>query len=281
MVINVTMKRYLIIIGILLALSPFAMGQMYSSKAQEKNHVAIGIKGGVNMPRLYYHNNTALQKLPQNDTITLMGGLFVDIPLGRYLWLSPEVAYLERGTDMTYQHQGSGADVHYALRASYADFRLPLEVSLPVKPYLQPYLVVGAEVGMRLFGKIHLDRSEPIAFDETIDVGDANLALIHAGAFAGVGIRSLIGVGSRHILLKLSATLHQGLLDSYGAAEKEGSVPATNVNAYQITGQRLPQGLEVTLGVAIPLEKQLDDACATFAKDRYRRRGSRGHLFGY
>jgi hypothetical protein len=134
---------------------------------------------------------------------------------------------------------------------------------------------------MRLFGKIHLDRSEPIAFDKTIDVGDANLALIHAGAFAGVGIRSLIGVGSRHILLKLSATVHQGLLDNYGATEKEGSVPATNVNAYQITGQRLPQGLEVTLGVAIPLEKQLDDACATFAKDRYRRRGSRGHLFGY
>lgn len=274
------MKRYLIIIGFLLVLSPFAMGQMYSGKAQEKEHVAIGIKGGVNMPRMYYYNNKALQQLPQKDTITLTGGLFVDIPLGSYFSLAPEAVYVERGTDMTYEHR-SGAQVHYSIKASYADFRLPLEMRIPIKPYLQPYLVVGAEAGMRLFGKIHLDRTAPIELDETIDVGDANLNLIHAGAFAGVGIRSLIGVGSRHILLKLGATVHQGLLDSYGAAEKEGSVSAVNVNAYQITGQRLPQGLEVTLGIAIPLEKHLDDACATFAKDRYRRHGNRGHLFGY
>ena len=163
----------------------------------------------------------------------------------------------------------------------YVDFRLPLEVRLPIKPYFQPYLTVGGEAGMRLGGQIHIDRTAPIELNQTIDVGDANMNMIHAGAFAGLGIRSRIGIGSRHILLKLGATVHQGLLDNYGAAEKEGSVPAVNVNAYQVTGWRLPQGLEVTLGVAIPLEKHLEDACATFAKDRYHRRGNRGHLFGY
>ena len=273
------MKKCLIIILLFVCFSGAAWAQMSKAQPVEKS-VAIGLKGGVNMPRMYYFNNEALNQLPQKDTITLMGGLFVDIPMGEVLVLSPEFMYLQRGTDISYTHQ-SGAQVHYSMLVHYVDFRLPLEFRIPVNPFFQPYLTVGAEAGMRLGGQIHIDRTSPVVFDQTIDVGDANMNLIHAGAFAGLGIRSRVGLGSRHLLFKLSATVHQGLLDSYAAAEKEGSVTAVNVNAYQVTGWRLPQGLEVTLGVAIPLEKHLEDACATFAKDRYRRRGNRGHLFGY
>ena len=272
------MKKYLIVIVVLLCFRGVSVAQSSGQPAEKS--VSIGLKGGINMPRMYYFNNEALSQLPQKDTITLMGGLFVDIPMGDYLAVAPEVMYLKRGTDISYEHR-SGAHVHYTMSVHYVDFRLPLEVRLPIKPYFQPYLTVGAEAGMRLFGQIHIDRTAPVELDQTIDVGDANMNLIHAGAFAGLGIRSRIGVGSRHILLKLGASVHQGLLDNYGAAEKEGSVPAVNVNAYQVTGWRLPQGLEVTFGVAIPLEKHLEDACATFANDRYRRRGNRGHLFGY
>lgn len=273
------MKKHLIVILLCVCAGTISFAQS-GGNTSWKESVSIGLKGGVNMPRMYYFNNEALLQLPQKDTITLMGGLFVDIPLGNVLALSPEVVYLKRGTDISYEHR-SGALVHYTMSVHYVDFRLPLEVRLPIKPYFQPYLTVGGEVGMRLGGQIHIDRTAPIELNQTIDVGDANMNMIHAGAFAGLGIRSRIGIGSRHILLKLGATVHQGLLDNYGAAEKEGSVPAVNVNAYQVTGWRLPQGLEVTLGVAIPLEKHLEDACATFAKDRYHRRGNRGHLFGY
>lgn len=273
------MKKYLFVILVLLGFNGISFAQRGGDQPMEKS-ISIGLKGGVNFPRMYYFNNEALSQLPQKDTITLMGGLFVDIPMGNMLALSPEVVYLQRGTDISYEHR-SGTQVHYSMSVHYVDFRLPLEVRLPIKPYLQPYLTIGAEAGMRLGGQLHIDRTAPVELDQTIDVGDANMNLIHAGAFAGLGIRSRIGLGSRHILLKLGASVHQGLLDSYGAAEKEGSVPAVNVNAYQVTGWRLPQGLEVTLGVTIPLEKHLKDACATFANDRYRRRGNRGHLFGY
>lgn len=273
------MRKYLIIILLSISLSGVSFAQMGNGQPAEKS-VSIGLKGGLNVPRMYYFNNDALQRLPQAFALTPTGGLFVDIPMGNILALSPEVVYLQRGTDISYEHR-SGAQVHYTMSVHFVDFRLPFEFRLPIRPYLQPYLTVGAEVGMRLGGQIHIDRTAPIALDQTLDVGDANMNLIHAGAFAGLGIRSRVGLGSRHILLKLSATLHQGLLDNFGAAEKEGSVPAVNVNAYHVTGWRLPQGLEVTLGVAIPLEKHLDDACATFANDRYRRRGIRGRLFGY
>ena len=127
----------------------------------------------------------------------------------------------------------------------------------------------------------HRRHLHPEAMDRTIDVDSANMSLIHVGAFAGVGVRSKVAIGYQKLLLKFSVSFHHGFLDSYSPYEKNGTSQAVNVHAYQITGNRLPQGLEVTLGVAIPLEKHLDDACATFANDRYRRRGNRGHLFGY
>ena len=266
-------------IGMLLGFSMVSFGQMSSNKPVDKT-VSLGLKGGVNVPRMLYFQNEALSQLPQAFTLTPTGGLFVDIPLSETVVLAPEAMYVQRGTDMTYEHR-SGAQVHYTMSASYADLRLPLEVKWPVSNSFQPYLVVGAEGGMRLFGQIHMDRTDPIAMDETIDVGDANLALVHAGAFAGLGVRSKVNVGASYLWLKLSVTAHQGVLDSYAKGEKEDTSQALNVNAYQITGYRLPQGLEACLSVAIPLKARMDDACATFAKDRYHRHSGKGHLFGF
>ena len=228
---------------------------------------------------MYYLNNKPLNQLGQAFTFAPMGGLFVDIPLGNAFMVSPEFVYLKRGTDFSYEHH-SGSKVHYTMSVHFVDFRLPFELRWPVKPFFQPYLLAGAEAGMRLGGQIHMDRTEPAQLDQTIPVGNANMGLIHAGAFAGVGVRSRIPLGSRDMVLILSAAVHQGLLDTYSAAEREGSMPALNVNAYQPKGSRLAQGLEVCLGIAIPLEHE-DDACATFANDRHRRHSNKRHLFGF
>lgn len=272
------MKRYLIIIGVLLGFGLVAEAQMSKSTTESKS-IAIGLKGGVNMPRMYYYQHAPLNQTSQAFVFTPMGGVFVEIPLSDALMIAPEFVYLQRGTDMSYEHY-SGSQVHYTMSVHCVDFRLPFELRWPIKRYFQPYVMVGPEVGSRIGGEIHMDRTEPAVLDETIPVGNANMSLIHAGAFAGVGIRSRIGLGSRDLVLKLNASVHQGLVNTYSEGEKDGSVPAVNVNAYQPKGKRLPQGLEVTLGIALPLERY-DDACSAFAKDRYRRRGNGRHLFGY
>lgn len=271
------MKKIQIIIGLLLGISLISFGQ--NGNGPDKA-VSLGLKGGVNLPRMLYYKNTALSKLPQAFPITPMGGLFVDVPLGEALVFAPEAVYVQRGTDMTYEHR-TGAQVHYTMSASYADVRLPLELKWPISPYFQPFLVVGGEVGMRLFGQIHMDRTAPIELDATIDVGDSNLALIHAGALAGLGVRSKIHLGAQEVLLKLSVTAHQGLLDSYAPGEKDSSIAAENVNAYQITGYRLPQGLEACLSIGIPLKAREEDACATFSRDRRWFKHSRRTSFGF
>ena len=264
------MKKLILTIGVLL----FCHASLFAQ-------VNLGLKGGVNMPRMLYFKNPALIQLPQSFVFTPTGGLFAEIPLTEWLYLSPEAVYVQRGVDMSYVHQPSGADVHYSIRTHNADLRLPLELVWEAKPYFQPYVALGAEAGMCLAGQIHLDRTEPVLFDQTLAVDSANMGLIHAGVFAGLGVRSKVTIGYQEVILKLGATFHQGLLDSYSKCEKDGTAQAVNVNAYQVKGYRLPQGIEVTLGIAIPLKRQLKDACATFAKDRSYRRGTRGHLFGY
>ena len=274
------MKKHIIILLALLGFGITLQAQMHFDKVVQKEAVAIGLKGGINLPRILYFQNVPLSRLSQDWTITPMGGMFVEVPMGSSLIIAPEAVYVQRGTDINYEHF-SGSKVHYTMNVSYADIRLPFEFHVPIKPFFQPYLTIGVEAGMRLFGQIHIDRTDPVVFDQTIDVGDANMNLIHAGAFAGLGIRSKFPIGRYDLVLKLSVTCHQGLLDSYSKSEKIGSVPSLNVNAYQITGYRLPQGIEACLGVAIPLHSRGEDACATFAKDRHSRHNSRGHLFGY
>ena len=274
------MRKISLILLVLFGLSCTMQAQGHSSRA-EKQYVSIGIKGGLNFPRMLYMQNNALSNLPQEPwKLTPMGGLFVEIPVGSALIIAPEVVYVQRGLETTYEHV-SGMTVHYSMNVSYADFRLPFELRFNIVPAFQPYIVVGGEAGMRLFDQIHLDRTAPAELNETIDVGDANMNLIHAGVLAGVGIRSRVNFGNFGMVFKLSATYHQGVLDTYSQREKEGDVPAVNVNAYQMTGSRLPRGLEVCLGIAIPLEPRQDDACASFSKDRRWFKHSRGSSFGF
>lgn len=273
------MKKHILFLGLLFCMTTYTMAQ--SGRYNNQNEpVSIGIKGGLNLPQMWYFGNTALNQLEQKMTFTPTGGIFVEIPAGSVLTLAPEAIYVQRGTDMEYRHI-SGATVRYTMNVSYVDLRLPFELRLPMNPVFQPYLVVGAEAGMRLFGSIHLQRSTPYELNETIDVGNANIGLLHAGVFGGLGIRSRFNLGRMGMVMKLSASYHQGLLDTYSAMEKGNSAQSVNVNAYQVTGSRLPRGIEATLGIAIPLELMAEDACATFSQDRYRRHGRGGRLFGY
>lgn len=330
------MKKLLAFLVLSLGLIGSSFAQMSFSRPFDKT-LSLGIKGGINVPRMLYYNNQSLMLLPQSFLVKPQGGLFLDVPITAYFGFAPEVVFVQRGMETRYVHHPSVIQVHYSISANYVDFRFPIELKWNSNPSFQPYVIVGVEAGMCLSGKIHLDRgfsgplshqpmgppieTDPEAMDETIDVssssmsliqagdsiitllGDPNLSqsqtkelvagvframfngsnmsLVHAGAYAGLGVRSKFTVGNQDVLLKFDITCHQGFLDTYSAYEKTGASQSLNVNAYQIKGYRLPQGMEISLGIALPLKPRLRDACSTFANDRYRSRGRRGVLFGY
>lgn len=255
-----------------------------SRKQLENQWISVGLKGGVGVSQMLYWRNEALSRLPQDTILSPVAGLFADIPLGSVLSVAPEVMYVGHSVGMSYQHY-SGAYVDYTMRLKHIDLRIPVELRWPIVQWFQPYLTVGVEGGICLGDSIGMVRTAPsaygnIALNTSIAVGKANMSLFHAGAMAGVGIRSKVEVGRRDMILKLAVSYHQGLTDTYSAMEKQGSSTAANVNAYHITGSRLPQGLELTLGIGLSLKSHGKDACATFARDRNRRR-SHGQVFGF
>ncbi len=260
------MKKTIIILMTVFCLVTLGQAQMKSNSLD--NTVAIGVKGGLNVPRMLYTDGN-LADLPQDFSFKPIGGLYVDIPLGEFMMLSPEAMFVQRGMSTSYEHH-SGSQVNYHVASQYVDLRLPLAFRLRVVNAFQPYAVVGLEAGYLLGGEIHLDRTAPIALDETIAIGSANMAPLHAGVFVGLGIRSEIDFGSFGLALKLEATYHQGVVDSYSTMEHDETSTPLNVNAYNITGSRLPRGLEFCIGIGLPLKfNNQKDACWTFSRNKY------------
>lgn len=259
---------------ILMALFSLAlMGQAQTRKNSSVNATAIGLKGGVSMPGMLFTDDN-LAALPQDLDFKPIGGIYVDIPLGEAISLVPEVMFVQRGMSTSYEHY-SGSLVNYSINSRYVDYRLPVAYRFRVADAFQPYIIVGLEGGYLLGGQIHLDRtspsaSDPIAMETTIDIGSANMTLLHAGVYAGLGVRSDIDLGSFGLSLKFEATYHQGVIDSYSQMEHDELSTPLNVNAYNITGLRLPRGLELCIGIGLPLKFNTQkDACWSFSRNKY------------
>lgn len=270
------MKRLLVIMVITLLLPRIGFSQVGNRNTES---VSIGVKGGLAMPGMAY-SEKHLSELTQELYMAPMCGLYVDVPLGGIVSIAPEVMFAQRGVSMNYQHY-SGADVNYSIHSKYADLRVPVLARLKLADAFQPYVFGGAEAGYLLGGQIHIDRSAPVAMDETIDIGKANMAAIHVGAYAGLGVRSDIDCGFVTLSVRLEASYHRGFVDSYSEMEHAETAMPININAYNVSGKRMPKGLELCLGIGLPLRfDNSDDACSTFT-NRYRPKHRKGVMYGF
>lgn len=270
------MKSFFAIIVMAFVLPGYCFSQIGNRNTES---VAIGVKGGVALPGMSY-SDKYLSELEQDAFFAPVGGLFVSVPLGDIVSIAPEVMWVNRGVKMQYTHF-SGAAVHYSIASQYVDLRVPVQARLQVSELFQPYAFAGAEAGYLLGGQIHISRSIPIVMDEIIDIGKANMAPYHAGAYAGLGIRSDINFGSLTLSVRLEASYHHGFVDSYSEMEHAETAAPVNINAYNSTGKRMPKGWEICLGLGIPLHfDNSDDACSTFT-DRYRPKHRKGVHYGF
>lgn len=270
------MKRLFAIVVMAMLMHRFSFSQVGNSNTKR---FSIGIKGGVAMPGMTY-SDRHLSELEQDFFMAPIGGLYVDVPLAGVVSIAPEVMFAQRGVAMDYQHY-SGADVHYFIHARYADIRVPLLARIKLTNAFQPYIFGGAEAGYLLGGQIHIDRSAPVAMDETIDVGKANMAAIHVGAYAGLGIRSDIDCGFVTLSVRIEVSYHRGFVDTNSDMEYSETAMPVNINAYNISGKRMPKGMELCLGIGIPLQfDKSDDPCFTFT-NKYRPKHLRGVRYGF
>ncbi len=259
------MKRLAIIL--LCAIIPMASySQMMKKTPRAK--AAVGIKGGVNLSWMYY-SDWHLSDLPQTKTVHPVGGIFVDIPLSEFIGIAPELMYYQRGMKTEYTHY-SGFDVTYSIKSRYVDLRLPVTIGVNITQWLQPYAVAGADLGYLLGGETSLRQPglpRPVV---TADLGKANMSPLYLGAFGGLGLRFYHTVNGRRAQLKLEATYNHDFIDSFSKMEHNEEATPLNVNAYNLRGIRLPKGIEISVGVTLPILPDKGDACYTFSRNRWR-----------
>ncbi|MBO7083065.1 MAG: PorT family protein [Bacteroidales bacterium] len=255
------MNKFFTTLAILLTVVSFkltAQGTFYPQRNYDSSinkGIVFGIKGGVNLPRLYY-TNSYLKGLPQDLVFGLTGGIFVEFPLFDILAIAPEFNYQQRGgaTHYTYEQY---YDVKYQLQAGYLSLRVPLYCYIPVSKKIQPYVFLAPDLGYVVNGNISLSQlrqpkqSGQPELDITgsnIAVSDANINRLYAGALGGVGVRTNIALSSFTLVIKTEAALNWGFLDTFSKKEHQETAISTNVHAYNMQGKRYSRGLEVQIG---------------------------------
>ncbi len=251
----------------LVSLGLLAISLCGFSQKPKTNGITIGIKGGVNLAGMLY-TDSHLSSLPQETDIKPVVGVFVDIPLTYTLDFVPELLYVERGMKTIYLHY-SGNEVRYELSSRYVDVRLPLLFGPKVTPHFQPYIIAGADVGYLLGGNICLYQPWLPSPNTTIKMGKANMYPFYIGAFAGLGMRLLRVMNGRKAQFRIDAIYNMDFVDSFSVMEHADASHPVNVNAYNITGKRFPRGIEVTMGLVVPLRPDKNNACYGFSKNKW------------
>ncbi|MEI6348733.1 MAG: porin family protein [Bacteroidota bacterium] len=121
------MKKSILLLLAIASMASFSNAQNTDSDFREK--LQIGAKVGLNYANVY---DTQGEKFNADGKFGFAGGVFLAIPIGKYLGVQPEVLYSQKG----FQATGSilGFDYKYTHTASYLD--IPIFVALKPSEFI-------------------------------------------------------------------------------------------------------------------------------------------------
>ena len=204
-------------------------------------------------------------------------GLTVEIPVGKYLYVAPEVLLAGRGDARLFESTVWQAPVRYQAKVNYLELCVPVSLAIPVNKVVHPYIFAAPSIGLTLpMGSISqyaLDK--PQSFNQSVAIDSSNMALYDFGVMAGAGVRFNVDFSTFSLVFKLDAGYYYGFHDTYSPMEHNDQAPAANVSAYNIRGARLNRGIACRFGVVLPLKFLPGDACSNWSDDVYpvRRKG--------
>ena len=267
----------------MLSLAAVATAQPQTNSKNRGEAVAIGIRGGATLPWYAYPGNSELDGLGFDATtsrIRHVAGVNVEFPLlNGLLYVAPEIDLAGRGDSRVFHSDLWDTDVRYRVQVNYLEARLPVSVAIPVNSWLKPYVFAAPSFGLALpaimeqgpyaSGISQTSLANPPVFADTVAIDSSNMAPYDFGVMAGAGLRFTFTFSRFSLVVKMEAGYHLGFKDTYSEAEKNDQAPAVNVNAYNIKGSRLNQGLEAAVTIALPLKFAPGDACSRWSSDVY------------
>lgn len=222
----------------------------------------LGIKGGINMPRLYY-TDMYLRKLGHDFMWGPSLGVFAEFPIQKHFAVALEANYQQRGGTTSYLYEQQ-YNVAYQLKANYLSVRFPFYGYLGNPNGISPYWFVGPDFSYALSGQISLSQPGLDIPESQVAINKSNLNEFYFGALGGIGLRFNINISYVTIVLKTDVGLNWGFSDTFSRGEHEDTANPTNVHAYNQQGHRLSRGLEAHLSIGF-ISRKSDDVCHHFS----------------
>lgn len=220
--------------------------------------ILFGLKGGVNLPRLYYSNKN-LKKLPHDFMLCPTVSAFVEYKIYKKISMAVELNYQQRGGATSYVYE-KDYNVTYKFQADYASVRLPFYWYWSNNYKFSPYLFLAPDFGYAIGGNISLSQPGlPIEY-VSVAINDANINRMYIGLLGGIGIRKNVYRQNWIWTYKADAALNWGFLNTFAYSENNDTSTPTNVNAYNSQGRRASVGLEINISIGLSRD-QVDTNC--------------------
>jgi hypothetical protein len=283
-------KSSIIILSFLLAIGITAQAQfnkpLQSARSRVNSNEArynIGIEGGLTSTYWAHFGGTKTPyKAPFNFGIT--GGLIVERMLNGNTSIALEGLYAMRKTGVNYEVLNfpvainESKDFYRQFDAEYQE----VDIQVPLTRYLsngtlRPFVYVAPRFSMPLSGKMVWQKKEILNYgtenqqynengvvNDTVEFNAQNTRQFNVGLVLGAGVLYKVNVGNYYLLLRLDASAHAAVINSFTSEEIHGEsqnvVGAGYIDPY-LLGWRVNTDATVKLTLMFPLKKQLQGAC--------------------
>lgn len=256
----------------------------YSRKQSTDANWNIGLTGGLSLTQWLHFGGTHTQyKQPIDKSIGYSGGLAIEKKLDEKKSITVEAIYAMRNLELTYDLNLPGAidqwnDITKTLDASYTE----VIVQTPYTHYLgnpsnsavTPYVFAAPRVSIPLNGKTlwtKENHTTGTVENDTVDFNSSNYAPFNIGVVAGAGLLFRLNTNSYYFLIKMDASYHAGLVNTFSRAEREGTITDDNVIGAgyidpALLGRRFAGDANLKLTLLFPLKKQLKGACISWGE---------------
>lgn len=134
------MKKSIFLFSVALILSAYTL-QAQEQISDNRDKLQLGIKGGLNFSNIY---DTDGEEFDADGKFGFVGGVFLAIPIGKYLGIQPEVLYSQKG----YKSTGSFLGTNYEMKRTTNFIDVP--ILLQVKPVEFVTLLAGPQYSFML-----------------------------------------------------------------------------------------------------------------------------------
>ncbi len=171
------MKRYIIIIPVLLGMSALLSGSVCAQALTGK-----GVKVGLNMAKPYGEDVEGMGGgADLRFKMGLCAGVFITLSVTEVVALQPEVLYTQKG--IIWEWEENDTTIKWIQSLDYLEIPLLVKLSLPTQGTVKPHLFVGPFIGYNIVAKVRaeLDGFTSPEADIKDDVKDIELGLVLGG----------------------------------------------------------------------------------------------------